>query len=216
MSGLVIVTAPPDEPVTLEEATLFARWESGTDEDALFNSLIQSSREQVEIVTEHQLNTATYRQYFDGWPASRCFLLDKPPLQSVTSIQYIDSDDNTQTVTASDYIVYTENQHRGIVQFKNNYSLPVLREERFNSVIIEFVCGYQGWPVGNAQDVPQSLKDAIKIFVNDAWSHREFDLDGNITGTIQDNSVAMQKLGSYRVHTPTAIGFASNVSNVIR
>ena len=121
MAGLTLKTAPTDEPVSLEEAILYARWETGTDEDTLFNTLISMGREQVEGITEHQLNTATWIQYFDGWPSSRCIFLDKPPLQSVTAINYIDDEGNSQTVTATDYIVNTESEHRGIIQFTNDF-----------------------------------------------------------------------------------------------
>lgn len=216
MSGLQLKTAPTDEPVSLEEAILYARWESGTDEDDQFSALITLGREQTEGITEHQLNTATWIQSFNGW--QRCFLLDKPPLQSVTTITFIDVDDITQTVSSSDYIVHTESEHRGIVQFKKDFTFPELRDERLNSISVEFVAGYEGWPILPlaARGVPETLKLAIKLFVNDCWSHREYDLDGKLTGSIQDNPTAKQILNSYKVYSPTSIGFASSVPQFIR
>ncbi len=218
MAGLIQTVAPTSEPVTRSEAILYARWEEGTDEDTLFDALIAVAREQTEAITEHQLNTASYIQYFDKWPLSRCFLLSKPPLQSVTAIKYIDQDGNEQTVDPSNYIIHTESQHRGIVEIDKNYSYPVLREETLNSVSIEFNAGYEGWPVGQStQGVPQTLKFAMMHFVNDLWSHREYQEDGKIVGDLKQNKVAMQILGSYRVHTPIAItGSAQFVPNIIR
>lgn len=216
MSGLQLKTKPTDEPVSLEEAILYARWESGTDEDDQFSALIILGREQTEAITEHQLNTATWIQYFNGW--QNCFLLDKPPLQTITAITYIDEDGATQTVSSSNYIVHTESEHRGLVQFKNDFTFPELRAERLNSISIEFVAGYQGWPISplTPQGVPETLKTAIKLFVNDCWSHREYDLDGKLTGSIQDNPTAKQILNSYKVYSPTSIGLAASVPQFIR
>jgi uncharacterized phiE125 gp8 family phage protein len=219
MAGLLPKTLPSEEPVTLEEAILYARYEIGTEADATFQSLIKLAREQTEAITEHQLNTATFIQYFDGWKDSwnRCFLLDKPPLQTVTAVKYIDTDGTEQTVDPNNYIVHNQNQHRGIIQFKNEYTFPELREEQYNSVNIEFVCGYEDYPVPplTARGVPETLRDAMLLFINDTWSHREYQLDGKITGSIQNNKIAMQILGSYRVLSPTGIGAGSEVPQYI-
>jgi uncharacterized phiE125 gp8 family phage protein len=212
MAGLTLVTLPTDEPVSLEDALLYARYEAGV-EDALFESLINLGRQQVENITEHQLNEATFIQYFDGFPVNRCFLLSKPPLISVTSVKYLDADGAEQTIDPSNYIVHSKNQHRGIVQFKKDYSFPTVRDEQIDSVFIEFVCGYENW---SAEGVPETLKTAIKLFVNDVWSHREYQLDGTVTGSIQDNTVAKQILNNYRVFTPAGIGVGSEIPQFIR
>ena len=60
MSGLVKILATTSEPVTRAEAQLYARYEEGEVEDDLFDTFIIVGREQVEAITEHQLNTATF------------------------------------------------------------------------------------------------------------------------------------------------------------
>lgn len=214
MSGLVKILATTSEPVTRAQAQLYARYEEGDIEDDLFDTFIIVGREQVEAITEHQLNTATFVQYFDSW--QRCFSLSKPPLQSITSVQYTDTDGATQTVSSSDYAANTFNQHRGNVLLNYDFTYPVLNNDRMNSIQITFIAGYQGWPVALPADVPKTLTHAIKLFVNDVWSHREYELDGKVTGNIQNNKVAMQILNSYRVNTPTGIGIGSQIPQFIR
>ena len=214
MSGLVKTVATTSEPVTRAQAQLYARYEEGEIEDDMFDTFIIVGREQVEAITEHQLNTATFVQYFDSW--QRCFLLSKPPLQSITSVQYTDADGATQTVSSNDYAANIFDQHRGNVRFNFDFNFPVLNIDQMNSIQITFIAGYEGWPVALPAGVPKTLTHAIKLFVNDVWSHREFELDGKVTGNIQNNKVAMQILNSYRVNTPTAIGIGSSIPQSIR
>lgn len=214
MSGLVQIVAPTSEPVSRAAAQLYARYEEGDIEDELFDTFIAIGREQVEAITEHQLNTATFVQYFDSW--QRTFLLSKPPLQSVTSVQFTDLDGNTQTVLATDYAVNDKNQHRGNVRFNFDFIFPVLSNDRMNSIQITFKAGYEAWPVALPAGVPKTLAHSIKLFVDDVWSHREFELDGKVTGNIQNNKVAMQILNSYRVNTPIGIGIGNVVPQTIR
>lgn len=224
MSGLVNTVATTSNPVTRAEALQYLKQNAGTSDDALVDDLILMATEQVEIITEHQLNDATYIQYFDGWPkysmggslTDRLICLDKPPLQSVTSVKYRDSDGNAQTITSTNYIVDNVSQAKSQIVFNTGYSLPTVdNDNAVNSVYVEFVAGYETWQSG-VPGVPPSLKTAILVFINEIYEHRLYELEGSITGSLMGNKKAMQCLGSYRVNTPTAIGLGGSIPINVR
>ena len=220
MSGLIYNVAPTTFPVTLEEALLFLKQNSGTPDDALVTDLIIMATEEVELITEHQLQDATSTQFFDGWPGgynygyyTRFIPLMRPPLQSVTSVKFIDFDDVEQTIDPSDYQVKINNEARGIIEFDIDFILPILSRNPLDRIIVEFISGYESWPGRNG--VPVSLKTAIKYFVNEIYQHRLYQQEGSITGVLMKNEFAMKLLRGYMVRTPDSIGLGGSIPNVV-
>ena len=111
--GLVLVTAPASEPVTLTEAKAHMRIESSfTDEDTLITSLIARARRHVETLTERSLLTTTWRLEFTGGggfdegglePCGGVVILPKPPLIAITTVTYTDANGVVQTLSSGDY-----------------------------------------------------------------------------------------------------------------
>ena len=223
MSGLVLKTAPVDEPVSRTDALLYLRQVSGTPDDALVDDLIAMATDQIENITEYQFQDATYIQYFDGWPkyqlinsntTDRIICLDKPPLQSVTSIKYIDADGNEQTVASSNYNVRNNKSTESIIEWDSDYTLPTLTDNRIDSVYVEYVCGWESWQSG-VPGVPTWATQAIKLLVNEIYEHRLFQQEGNITGSLQQNSWAMQLMRGHSINTPTAIGAGGSIPSPV-
>ena len=220
MSGLVYATsAPSDYPVTRTEALLFIKQEAGTPDDALVDDLIIMATSQAEQITEMQFKTATYIQYFDGWPCkkfvgtigtNRIIQLNKPPLISVASVRYIDQDGAEQTIDPSNYTVHSKKYYESYVVFNKDYTLPEVSENIIDSVYVEFTCGWEGWN-GGVPGIQSEFKTAIKAIVAEIYQHRMFNLDGSMTGTLQENSWAMQILKSFKIHRPTGIGAGGNI-----
>lgn len=101
--GLVLITPPDAEPITLGEAKAHCRVD-GDSEDALLTTLIRAARLQAERETGRTIPAQTWKQTFDCFP-DWYFRLSKPPLISVTSIVYTDTAGASQTVSSSDYRV---------------------------------------------------------------------------------------------------------------
>jgi len=223
MSGLIYNVAPVTFPVTLSEALLFLKQNPGTSDDALITDLITMATEEVEVITEHQLQDATSVQFFDGWPGgygtsyggyyNRFITLMRPPLQSVISVKFIDFDDVEQTIDAADYTVKINNEARGLIQFDVDFTLPILSRNVVDSVFVEFVSGYESWP--GKSGVPVSIKTAIKYFINEIYQHRLYQQEGSITGQLMQNEYAMKLLRAYMVRTPDAIGLGGLIPNVV-
>ncbi len=171
--GLVLVTAPGVEPVSLAEAKSHLRVDT-TDDDALITALITAAREQVENDTRRALVTQTWDYVLDAFPSGSEIVLPLPPLQSVTSITYRDKDGNSSTFDASNYVVDTAGMF-GRVVLKSGVTWPSVTLYPAGAVTVRFVAGY-----GDAGAVPQSLKQAILLLVGHLYENREAAIMGTI------------------------------------
>jgi len=121
----------------------------------------------VERRTQRQLLTATWKLYLDAFPAE--IQLRKLPVASVTSVQYVDLDGDTQTLSASYYQTDYKSQDRpGRIMPAYGYSWPNTRSSIYNAVTVTFTAGY-----GTASDVPETIKHAIMMLVGHWYDHRE-------------------------------------------
>lgn len=153
----ITVTVPPaEEPVTVEEAKEFARITDSA-EDAVVERLITVAREKVEAFTQRALLTQTVVQRWDCWP--RWMEMLRAPVASVTSLQYIDVNGATQTVSSANYYTDLASEPARLVAIPT-YSWPMLQDGRPNAVVLTYVAGH-----ADADDVPQGIKIAIMQLV---------------------------------------------------
>lgn len=102
-SYIRMTTPPVAEPLHLTEVKNHLRV-SGTTDDTLITNLMTVARQYCENVQGLSYIVRTYEMAFDdGFPT--VFYPPYPPLVSVTSIKYTDSDGDTQTVSTSVYTV---------------------------------------------------------------------------------------------------------------
>lgn len=161
-----LVTAPASEPVTATEAKAHMRVDGST-EDTLIGNLIKAARVIVERKQNRQLITATWDAVFDRFPYDRVIRLPLPPLQSVTSIKYIDVDGVEQTFSSSKYTVVT-NSVEGRIELNDGEAWPTT-SNRIGAVTIRFVAGYGS----NTTDVPETTRLAILQLVAHWFETRE-------------------------------------------
>lgn len=168
-TGIKIKTAPTVEPVTVQEMREYLSL-GGTEDDTLLTGLITAARAALEKITGRTFVTTTYQLYFDGFS----FLpvkLARPPVQSVSSITYVDEDGVTQTLSSSLYTVDVSSLY-GRVSPAYGESWPTTRAQD-NAVCIEFKAGYGD----AAASVPEPLKIAIKMLAADVYEHREANVE---------------------------------------
>src|SRR5205085_7972655 len=103
MSSLSLVSPPANEPVSLDEAKEHLRVTS-TDQDNLIRHLISAARIYCENKLGQPIVTQTWDLKLDGFPCD-AIRVPRPPLQSVTSITYLDSGGSLQTLNPSTYLV---------------------------------------------------------------------------------------------------------------
>lgn len=171
-----VTTAPATEPITLAEAKEHLRI-LHDDEDAMIELWITASREAVETMTRRALITQTVTAKLDGWPSSLKIPLPLPPLISVSSITYVDSDGATQTLAANQYQVVASGEPAYIVP-AYAVTWPTLRSQPDNVTIV-FTAGY-----GAAASVPARAKQAMFLLMSHMNENREAVNIGNIVNEV--------------------------------
>jgi uncharacterized phiE125 gp8 family phage protein len=167
---LDLVTGPTIEPIDLNLTKKQVRIPGLFSEDALIDNWIGSAREYFEAETGRQVMSATWEQWRPGFP-SWCLELPKPPLQSIVSVQYVDTGGTLQTWDASNYTVVAPRGPRcarGYIEPVYGSYWPTTRCQA-KAVRVRFVAGY-----GDARaDVPDLVKSALYMLVAHLWTNRE-------------------------------------------
>lgn len=163
-----------------------------TSEDDDLNALIAECRQVAEEDTWRQFVTATWVLRLDAFPSNNGdIIVPKPPLQSVSSIKYYDTDGVQQTLVASGYDVDSYGGGPGIVRPAYGEIWPSTRAQ-LNAIEITFIAGYT--------TVPWAICKAIKILVADAYKNRESEVVGQGWSAMPLRRDAEYWLGPYRVH----------------
>jgi len=194
--SLELVTAPAVEPLSLVEARDHIRASECTDgiEDAAIEGLIAAAREVLDGRDGYlgrQMITATWDLFLDEFPVVDFIRLPLPPIQSITSISYVDVDGNTQTFDASNYALSADKTWRPRVDLAYNSSWPGTRDIR-DAVTIRFVAGY-----GLQAAVPAPLRQAMLLLIGNWYENREHTVIGTIVSELPMGVNAL--LSPYRV-----------------
>ncbi|MEN7549314.1 phage head-tail connector protein [Rapidithrix thailandica] len=162
--AVVIGSGPGSEPLSLEEAKAQLRIEDiFTVEDALIGSLITTGRQQVENYCEISLIETTWKAYYDTFP--EVIELPKGKVLSLVEIKYFD-EDNQETILPASAIDQDLNSRPALLRAVDSWPATY---ERMNAVEVTFTAGFGA----NASDIPEAIKQAIKLFVGAGYAHRE-------------------------------------------
>lgn len=166
--SVVVITPPAAPVVSLAEAKKHLRAEDFTDDDAYIESLVAAATGTLDgpagwlgraLVTQ----TLEWRgDYFGCYDIE----LPYPPIASVSSVKYDDTNGTEQTVSSSDYrLVGQPNKPR--VALAYGASWPSTRAQD-DAIRIRYVAGY-----GAASAVPAPIKHAILLMVGELYEKRE-------------------------------------------
>lgn len=159
-------TAPASEPVTLSEAKAHAVV-LHTADDTLITSLIIAAREEVENLLNRSLLTQTWELILDQFLDGESIELPMAsPLASVTSVEYYDENNSTQSLATSVWSADTFAEP-GRVHLNDGESWPETFV-RFDAVKVTYVAGWS-----SAASVPESIKLWIKARVSSLYEQRE-------------------------------------------
>lgn len=182
---VTVKTAPPVEPVTLEEARDHLRLTAtgvpaSHPDDAFIKRLIQGARENAEQYMRRSIIETEFEWKFDDFPDHNAALtFPRDPVLSVESVIYSDDDNNPQSL-----IEFTE-------RFSDSYSyiVPSYQSDwptargHDGDVTVTFKAGYEatGSPLDYKASVPESIKHAILLLVGHMYENREQVITGSIT-----------------------------------
>ena len=174
--SLALVTAPSGEPVTLADVKAWARIDTSED-DALLTGLIADARQHFDGKDAwfgRALMTQVWDLVMDCFPYESdgsyadapSIYVPLPPLQSVTSINYIDGAGTPQLLANTEYTVDTKAEPGRIIPAFGK--VWPAAQATINAVTVRFVAGY-----GNAAAVPQPILQWIKQATAYLYEHRE-------------------------------------------
>lgn len=183
---LVLNQPPAEEPISLDDAKAFARIDTSAD-DFLVQALIVSARMHIEALTRRLMVTQGWTFVADGVPAGGHLTLPAVPVQGISEVRCFDADN---VMSVLDPSRWSADLTASPVRIRVHGALPSLRAMAGLHVV--FTAGY-----GAPADVPEALRQAIRILVATWYEERTFSPIGAEAGPLPRAAAAL--LEPYRV-----------------
>lgn len=192
-----VVTQPQVEPVTLSDAKSHARiWISN--DDALISGYIKAARSWCENFMRRYIVEQTVDLALDAFP---CDSIDLPggDVQAVVSVSYYDSDGTLQVWSSAKYRVDTYGMPATIEPVVGE-TFPAT-QRRSSAVIVRYRVGFtpDGSPADYTANVPEDIKQAIRLLVGHFNENRESVVVGTIVSEVPQAVESL--LWPYRICT---------------
>lgn len=165
----LLITAPTDEPVSLQEIRDFLELGTNTAWDTLLDTFRMAARAQLERLMGRAFVTQTYDLYLDGFPYENVIHFPHAPLAGVTLVEITDTTGATATWASSNYFLDTAREPGRLV-LKYGFYWPTTILQPANAVRIRYTAGrsmnavWEGW---------EPVRLAIKHLVSHWFQHRE-------------------------------------------
>ncbi|KZC99697.1 MULTISPECIES: hypothetical protein [unclassified Thalassospira] len=180
-------TAPGERIVTLDQAKAQLRVPAAfADEDDYIESLVLGAESYIDGrdgILGRALVSQTWVGTLDGAFPSE-ITLPLPPLQTVSSIKYIDADGVEQTLDSAEYQVIN-NVEPGLIVPAFGKTWPTVRVQR-QAITVEFVAGY-----GTAAELPEKVRQMVLFLVGHWYINRVPINVGNIVNDIPETFMSL-------------------------
>jgi len=166
--SLELETAPILEPLTITDLRDHLRIDTDSELEAEeLKAYISAARRWCEMMQKRAYITQTWNWALDSWPTSPVNV-PKPPLQSVSSIMYYDTDE-TGAEFSSDYYQQDVISQPGRISLVYGQTWPSTTLRPMNGIVIQFIAGY-----GTAETaVPDNIVQAIRLLAGHWYENRE-------------------------------------------
>jgi uncharacterized phiE125 gp8 family phage protein len=176
MSGLKVIAAPTEEPISIEQARLHLRLDVNDDspptnpDDSLLEAQIPAAREWCEGWAERAFAAQTLELALDAFP-SGAIALPRSPVISVESVKYLDTAGDEQTLPAEEYAL-------------DNYAEPALLAPAYgatwpaartaiNSVRVRYLAGFTTGDSPDEAPLPFAVRAAMLLVLGHLYENRE-------------------------------------------
>ena len=163
-----IITAPTFEPLSVADVSEYLRLDDSPKDTLLISALITAARQLLEIYLNRFIAEQTVELALTGWKDK---IELSAPLQSVTSIKYLDENGAEQTLAANQYILDTYSEPAAIYP-AYNVTFPNLYDQE-NNVKIRYVVGFTSGGSPDSNPLPDPLKFAMMLIIGDLYANRE-------------------------------------------
>jgi uncharacterized phiE125 gp8 family phage protein len=164
-------------PVSLAELKAHLRIDADdATEDLLLDAYLGAATRWAEHYNGRKFLTQTCVDVFDRFPS--VIRPQGAPLIAVTSLSYLDSGGQAQTLSATQYAVDAVTEPGRIVPAYGT-AWPATRDE-LNAVTLTYTAGYGA----DGSSVPEHVRNAILLLAGDLYENREDIIEGHIVTTI--------------------------------
>ena len=165
------------EPITLEEAKKHLKLEGVLDdEDDQIQRMIVASRRLAEGKTNRTITQREIVATFDDWGCK--MRLAKPPFIEIRSVEYIDSNGESQLMGVESYYALDGSEPAELA-FIGGAPLPALAARR-GAIKVRYIAGY---PEG---EVPEDIKIWMLMQIGSMYTHRESVIAGVSVATLPE------------------------------
>lgn len=173
-NNLTRITPPADPLISLDDAKAHVGASDYDEVDDFLTTLVEAATDTIEgpSSTGAVFVSQTWRATLDHLPS--CFSIPLGPIQSITSITYVDQAGEVQTIDPATY--HTDfDRHPAMVAF---YSAPPVPARVPGSVKVTFVAGY-----GDPSQTPAKARHAVRLLVGDWFKNREASTEASVRET---------------------------------
>jgi uncharacterized phiE125 gp8 family phage protein len=170
--GFRLVTAPTSaaEPLQLADVSTWLRGPHD-DESSDIQALIVAAREEAERENGRVLAVSTWEKALDEWPDENVIELLEPlkvvapATSAITSFTYKDSDGTVHVMAEGTDFIVDADSRPGRVALPYGVSWPSATLWPVSPIKVQFTAGL------DPDDVPGSLKQFMKVFIQSAFDH---------------------------------------------
>lgn len=178
------LTYPSGTVITLAEAKDQCRVTS-TDEDALIMDCIKAATGLIEGYTGVFLQSSTFVAYFDEAIKYEPLCIDRFPITAISSVKYLDSNGDEQTIATTDYFTSITGSPAKI----RITSIPTVQDYAFDTFRVYFTAGYT-----NRDEIPMELIQWVKIYTAHYYQSRQPEYTGQpVTSVFYTHQMALDK-----------------------
>ena len=167
--GLSVIQSPSEQPITISGAKQHLRV-TVTDDDVLIENLVTAGTQFIESTTGVALVSGTLLHTRNT--LANVMELPRAPVASIESVILVDESDVETTVNSAVYDLDTTDTPNKVI-LRANQDWPSVDLKRAGGVKIQFIAGF-----GDAEDVPETFKAALKLFVGNFYENREVEVVG--------------------------------------
>ena len=165
--SISVITPAASEPLSLSEVKEFLRVDH-SDDDTTLAIMISAAREMCEQYTRQIMLTTTIEEFYDTFPNYTpqwmdTVYLSRGPVQSITSVKYVDSLGDEQTISSVNYRTDLISQPSRIVS-ENGWNAT---KDTVNAVVVRYVVGYS-----SASDIPAPLRQGMLLVISEMYENR--------------------------------------------
>jgi uncharacterized phiE125 gp8 family phage protein len=162
---LVLATNPTTKVVSVTDVKSHLRIDT-SDEDTLLGLYIDAATEMAENFCGRHFITHEYKLYFDSVTSIASLVYPDCVLDSVNPVNWIDANGDTQASLEAHIDAYS---NPSIAYLNSGFVSSPLKSDASNVFWFEFGTGFGA----ASSDVPEAIKQAIKLIVADMYYFRE-------------------------------------------